>query len=63
MEKINGVIIDGKFYEAVEYKPHEHSGCRDCCFYVQMVVLPQNCYVECLRMALLTNASSITPRN
>lgn len=35
MEKINGIIIDGKIYEAVEYKAHEHSGCRNCCFYIQ----------------------------
>lgn len=35
MEKFNGIIIDGKIYEAVKCKAHEHSGCRNCCFYVQ----------------------------
>lgn len=35
MEKINGIIIDGKIYEAVKYRANEHSGCRNCCFYVQ----------------------------
>lgn len=35
MEKINGIIINGKIYEAVKFKAHEHSGCRNCCFYIE----------------------------
>lgn len=35
MEKINGIVVDGKFYEAIKFKAHEHSGCRVCCFYIE----------------------------
>lgn len=35
MEKINGIILNGKIYEAIKFKAHEHSGCHDCCFYIE----------------------------
>ena len=34
MEKINGIILNGKIYVAVKFKAHEHCGYHDCSFYI-----------------------------
>lgn len=33
--EINGIILNGRVYKPIKFTAHQHSGCRDCCFYIE----------------------------